>query len=458
MVPPDEDPDPPWFTGTVKPIMGTTDHIQTSVERITASDGAPMTLEPDAGRFDDHGEIASGGTSSIREVFDRRIRRTVAMKTIDPSIATWPEAARLLIEEAQITGQLDHPNIVPVHDLGTDLDGAPMFIMKLVEGDTLTRLINEGDPKEPRPAGALQRLLKAFLRICDAVSFAHSRGVIHRDLKPDNVMIGSHGQIYVMDWGCAQLAPHGVDEGPPVQLGGSNRRVIDGTGAVIGTGAYMAPEQAMGRTNEIDARTDVFALGGVLYQILTRVPPYRGRSHLESVQLAQAAQITPPEEIAPQVPRALSRIVMKALDPEPTKRYASVDALRDAVEQFLDGGLFFESRVFPAGALVMREGDEADAAYIVTSGHCEAFRADADGKRTVLRRMGPGEVFGETAILTGGTRTASVIAIDELTTQVVTRQSIEDELRHGSWVGILVKALAERFRDVDARLHRTRDD
>jgi serine/threonine-protein kinase len=311
--------------------------------------------------------------------------------------------------------------------------------------------------------------LEILVKVCDAVAFAHSRGVIHRDLKPGNIMVGAFGQVYVMDWGCAQLVDEGDPAGapgsdfdddfggktrvfePPVELDAGHRRVLDGTGTVIGTGAYMAPEQAWGRTDEIDARTDVFALGGCLYQILTRRPPYPGRNHLESVQLAQQAAIAPPADLAPGAPRALCRIAMRALEPDRERRYPSVEALQADVEAFLLGGDYFETRVFAAGTTVMREGEPADAAYIVTSGTCEAFRDEA-GERVLLRRMGAGDVFGETALLTGGPRTASVVALDELTTQVVTRESLDDQLRVGSWLATLVKALAERFRDVDEKL------
>ena len=433
--------------------------VETSPERTGAREPAPAEDKP---RFDDRGELAAGGTSSIRHVFDTRIRRHAAMKVIDPLMASWPEAARLLIEEAQITGQLDHPNIVPVHDLGNAADGAPMFVMKLITGRTLSDLIRDDHV-------STQELVKVFLRVCDAVAFAHSRGVIHRDLKPDNVMIGSYGQVYVMDWGCAQLAapPPGEEEDefggktrvyqPPVQLDGGSKRVIDGTGTVIGTGAYMAPEQAWGRTAEIDERTDVFALGGTLYQILTGDPPFRGRNHLESVQLAQQGKIPPIRSgtAGRGVPRELARIAMKALTPERDRRYATVEALHAEVERFLLGGYFLETRTFPAGTIVMSEGEEGDAAYIVISGRCEAFRTE-NGERTALRTMGAGEVFGETALLTGGPRTASVIALEELTTQVVTRESLDDQLRAGSWFGNLVKALAERFRDVDEKLAEAR--
>jgi serine/threonine-protein kinase len=443
-----DDPKHPWADEKTSPERG---------NARTAS--APLPEEEP--RFDDRGELAVGGTSTIRHVFDRRIRRHAAMKVIDPLMASWPEAARLLVEEAQITGQLDHPNIVPVHDLGVTVDGTPMFVMKLIAGRTLSDIIREDHRSFPR-------MVQMFLKVCDAVAFAHSRGVIHRDIKPDNVMIGSHGQVYVMDWGCAQLVHEGKEDDdefggktrvfePPVELDAGRTRVIDGTGTVIGTGAYMAPEQAWGRTKEIDERTDVFALGAVLYQMLTRQAPFKARNHLEAVQLAQQGAITPPHEAAPdeKLPRELCRIAMKALERDPARRYQTVEHLQGDVENFLIGGHHFETRVFPAGAVVMREGEQADAAYFVVSGRCEAFRTEGD-QRVTLRTMGPGEVFGETALLTSGSRTASVVALEELYTQVVTPEALEDELRAGSWLATMVKALAERFREVDEKLAEAR--
>jgi serine/threonine-protein kinase len=159
-----------------------------------------------AKRFRDGGEIARGGMGSIRRVYDTLLRREVAMKVGDPSNPTYAQTALRFMEEAQITGQLDHPNIVPVHDLGAGADSKGVFFtMKLVEGETLSLFIermHRGDYDHR----AIERFLEVFGKICDALSFAHSRGVVHRDLKPDNVMVGSHGQVYVMDWGVALLS------------------------------------------------------------------------------------------------------------------------------------------------------------------------------------------------------------------------------------------------------------
>src|SRR5690349_19584510 len=155
-------------------------------------------------RLQDLGQLAHGGMAAVRRAFDRHIRRHVAVKKLglaDPHVS---DAADFLVEEAQITGQLEHPNIVPVYDLGAAPEGGPMFIMRLVHGRTLTSLMRQYWRGGRNPI-ELREILEVLLKVCDAVSYAHSRGVVHRDLKPDNIMIGTHGQVYVMDWGCALL-------------------------------------------------------------------------------------------------------------------------------------------------------------------------------------------------------------------------------------------------------------
>ena len=350
----------------------------------------------------------------------------------------------------------DSPNIVPVHDLGINEDGRHFFTMKMVEGDTLTKILKtEAGQKGTRH---LDRLLQTFIKVCDAISFAHSRGVVHRDLKPDNIMVGSFGQVYVMDWGIAQLLvgsrpsdDSAEVDAERVQLNrdGAN---VDAPGIIIGTFAYMAPEQALGLNAHIDQRTDVFALGAILYQILTDQPPYTGTNSVEKIKAAQKGIIKPPQDVAPsrEMPPGLARIAMKALKADPGERYQTVEELKEDIERFLRGGFWFATRTFAPGTVIVREGDDADAAYIITSGQCEAFKMEK-GKKVPLRTMGPGDVFGETAIFTSKPRTASVRAISPLTAMVVTRESLEEELGLDSWMGAFVKALAGRFRELDSQ-------
>jgi eukaryotic-like serine/threonine-protein kinase len=322
--------------------------------------------------------------------------------------------------------------------------------MKLIEGETLSKRLKR---RGKGSADDLPRMLEIFLKVCDAVAFAHSRGVIHRDLKPANVMLGEFGQVYVMDWGCAHILSRGahVDEAMP------QRTIIDEPGTVLGTSAYMAPEQAHGRTAEIDERTDVFGLGAVLYEILTGSPPYPGKNDDESSALARAAKIRPPHEVEKlrTPPPGVTAIAMRALSPNRDDRHPTVIALRDEVARFLHRGAFFTPRPFPAGTLIVREGDIADEAYIITSGHCEAFREER-GRKMSLRTLGPGEVFGEGALFAREPRNASVVAVDDVNAIVLTQQVLDRELGTDSWLGTFIRALTARYRDLEAREMLTR--
>jgi len=405
-----------------------------------ASTGAAPT-DPRAGYVDD-GEIGRGGMGSVRVAIDQRMHRKVAMKLFEPATDGSERLARRFVDEAQVTGQLDHPHIVPIHELALDARGMPSFFtMKLVRGHHLGQVID--DLGEDRlEARNLERIVKIVLKICDAVSFAHSHGVIHRDLKPGNVMVGSHGQVYVMDWGLAlvRAATPKHDE--------AEERLH-----AIGTPAFMAPEQAWARLEEIDERTDVYGLGGILYYALTGGPPHVADDPLAAIQHAREGTIRHPGKAKsgrPQPPE-LCRITMRALATRPADRYASVVELQGELEQFMRGGGWLETRSYEPGAQIIREGDDADEAFIIVSGTCEAYRT-VRGKRTALQRMGPGQIFGETVLLTGRKRQASVSAVDAVTLKVITRHALDCELAGSAWVKTFVTVLAERFREVAAKL------
>jgi len=418
---------------------------------------APTTRPSDEDRrthLEDQGVFARGGFGSIHRVHDRRFRRRVAMKVLETDDA---RAHLRFVQEGQVTAQLAHPNIVPVHEGGHTEHGSAFFTMQLVQGETLTKLVERADV---RRASSLQDVLSIFLRICDAVSFAHARGVVHRDLKPDNVMVGRFGQVYVMDWGIALVTGRpgldgaGDDETPVVVDG--DRARLDVAGTVVGTPSFMAPEQAHGRIADIDETTDVFALGAILYFILTGTPPYRGASSKEKLMKAQACDIEPMEQRAPErrFPPALRQITKRALEQEKARRYPTVRALKDDLEAFLRGGWWFESRTFSPGDVVVKEGEEGDAAYIISGGTAEVYRQGAEGE-VLVASMGAGEVFGETALLTRSPRIASVRATSPLTVMVVTRETVQDRLSNDSWMAQIVGTLARRFRDSEVHARST---
>ncbi|MDP1805537.1 MAG: serine/threonine-protein kinase, partial [Acidimicrobiales bacterium] len=237
------------------------------------------------------GEIARGGMGVVLKGRDPDLGRDLAFKVLRAELAGKPAAVQRFIEEAQVGGQLQHPGVVPVYDLGRFADGRPYFAMKLVKGCTLADLLAE----RPSPTADRGRFLQIFLQVCQTVAYAHAKGVIHRDLKPANVMVGAFGEVLVMDWGLAKVLPRGgiADEEkanlasggrqPPgfeeptvihTARSGSGAGSETQAGSVMGTPAYMPPEQAGGEIDQLDERADVFGLGAVLCVILTGKPPY----------------------------------------------------------------------------------------------------------------------------------------------------------------------------------------
>jgi eukaryotic-like serine/threonine-protein kinase len=272
--------------------------------------------------------LGRGGMGTVHLVEDREMGREVALKVLTVPDAGGTLTARLR-EEARLLARLEHPNIVPVHDLGTLPDGRIFYAMKYVRGERLDEWRRKG-PTRPE-------MLRLFLKICGAVAFAHDRGVIHRDLKPENVMVGPFGEALVMDWGVAKLM------GPPSEdqptLGSDAGEMPTGTahGTVLGTPAYMAPEQARGDVALTDARADVHALGAVLYFLLSGHPPIADRDREEALRQARDGIRAPLRGIDPGIPRDLEAICEKAMARDPGGRYAGAAELSEEVDRFLDG-------------------------------------------------------------------------------------------------------------------------
>jgi serine/threonine-protein kinase len=341
-----------------------------------------------------------------------------------------------------------------VYELGVDQLGRSFLCMKLIEGATLDDVLSRRGEGRLDPHN-LAEFLQVFVKVCDAVSFAHSRGVLHRDLKPSNIMVSDFGQVYVLDWGIARVrAAPTAHTGPRVRVSEEHGAASDpdAPGSLIGTACYMAPEQLRGLHDRLDERTDVFALGATLYQILTGQPPLTP-GIVRAIWMNQPPpSISTPEERmgGGRVPAELSRIAMRALSIEPDARYAAVADLKHDVEAFQRGAWDLPRVRCVAGAAIIREGDAGDAAYVVLEGTCVAHRGDSYD--TVLRTMGPGDVFGETAVFTQKPRSASVSAATDVTLVVVTGDVLSKALGLNSWMGTFVRALADRFREADQKL------
>jgi tRNA A-37 threonylcarbamoyl transferase component Bud32 len=342
------------------------DPKEVGIDPIIRPRSKEIPADPSDSRYRLDGEIARGGMGAIIKGRAIDLGRDLAIKVLLDSHKDKPEVVQRFIEEAQIGGQLQHPGIVPVYELGQFGDQRPFFSMKLVKGQTLAQVL--GARKHPSEDRA--KYLGIFEQICQTMAYAHSRGVIHRDLKPANIMVGAFGEVQVMDWGLAKVLAVGgiadekkslekqtevsiirtlrsVGSDSPGSLGSMTQM-----GSVMGTPAYMSPEQALGEVDRLDERTDVFGLGAILCEILTGKPPYVGasgehvfrmasRGKLEDCYARLEATINDPE---------LLQIVRDALSLEPD------DRLRDG----RPGGAFFQ---------IPRVGREPVASSGNRSGH-----------------------------------------------------------------------------------------
>lgn len=308
-----------------------------------------MSQTPDTGPADDPQKSASksryevlsmlaeGSLGRVWLARDQSLGRVVALKELKPRLATSAEARERFLREAQITGRLEHHSIVPVYDL--DLD-EPFYAMRRIPGRTLSEAIDEYHRTPPAKGATdtgLQRLLGAFVRICEAIAYANERGVVHRDLKPANVQLGDYGEVFVLDWGLAKVLS-AAEPGTVTDIHEPLATEETTSGKVMGTPGYMAPEQAAGRA--VSARTDVFGLGAILYKILTGKAPHahiEERSPEQFLLRVQQEPVPPARSIRSTVPAPLEAVCRHCLALNPDERYPSALALADDVRRWLLG-------------------------------------------------------------------------------------------------------------------------
>jgi len=339
--------------------------------------GARYTIEASIGR---------GGMGEVLLVEDRDLRREVAMKVIrEERASSSPERLRFLAE-AQATSQLEHPGIPPIHDIGVTPDGQMYFTMKLVRGRTLREVLKDlllGSTAARREFN-LHRLVSILDRVAEALHFAHVKGVVHRDLKPENVMLGEYGEVHVVDWGIAKVRGETEDEGATaVETAETDSGLMTMDGALKGTVRYMSPEQAAGRTREIDGRTDVYAMGCILYEMLTLRPPFEGRGPELLARVRDGEFVNVRERNARRpVPNSMADLCTRAMAKDKGVRPASARAFAEELHAWLDGRAERERRREEAEQLA-RKGEESAARYREIK--AEVIEAAASAKKEAAR-------------------------------------------------------------------------
>jgi tRNA A-37 threonylcarbamoyl transferase component Bud32 len=285
---------------------------------------------------------AKGGLGEVYVASDEELHREVALKQIQDAHADDPDSRSRFVVEAEITGGLEHPGIVPVY-LGHYADGRPYYAMRLIKGESLREALKqfhqaEGPARDPGARSLeLRQLLRRFLDVCNAVAYAHGRGVLHRDLKPSNVMLGPYGETLVVDWGLAKVIGRPDEASTELTLRPSSGSDVQATraGVAIGTLSYMSPEQARGDLEKLGPASDVYSLGATLYHVLAGREPFRGEDAAEVQAQVIVGDFPKPREVLASVPAALEAICLKAMAREPNERYATPRALADDVEHWL---------------------------------------------------------------------------------------------------------------------------
>jgi len=308
--------------------------IQGSGEQSHRSDS---TSNPSSDRFSKRKLHAKGGLGEVSIAIDRDLHRDVALKEIQSRFGGDSDAKRRFVFEAEVTGRLEHPGIVPVYALGFYTDGRPFYAMKFVHGSDLQQASLELHARGAVDfeSSEFRKLLQRFLDVCEAISYAHSRGILHRDIKPANVMLGDFGETLVVDWGLAKP----IRDLPKEESAATNVWFPSEVGATlqgetVGTPAYMSPEQAAGDLMTLDQRSDVYSLGATLYFILIGKPPFSG-TIMEVLTRVKKSEFSAPKAVDSRVPRALDAIVAKAMSKRPEDRYQTVSAMAQDVEAFL---------------------------------------------------------------------------------------------------------------------------
>ncbi|MBO6939206.1 MAG: serine/threonine protein kinase [Deltaproteobacteria bacterium] len=354
--------------------------------------------------------LGVGGMSVVRRGKQTALDREVAVKELPERQRESEHAAVELLQEAWVTGRLEHPNVVPVYDLALDEEGRPRLVMKRIEGVRWTDLMQDPDRVRDRygASDAMTWHLNVFMQVCHAIHFAHGRGVIHRDIKPDNVMVGAYGEVYVLDWGIAVAS----GEGAMLPTGEGS--------SIAGTPPYMAPEMIDGRKATI--RTDVYLLGGLLYELVAGKPPHHGTSLKEIARKVLISNPTIPADTEPE----LAALIRKALARNPSERFEDAESLRRAVQELLERR---EARALAQAALTDLERLESLAAV--------AHHSDEDERVEVYDLFGACR-FGFRAALARDPD--SRVAREGLETAIETM--VELELARGA-AGVAASLLAE---------------
>ncbi len=401
--------------------------------------------------------LGEGGLAVVSSCFDKVLNRVVAVKELKRSKRNNPHLLRAFVTEAKLVSYLDHPGIVPIYDTFFERNNKLCYSMKLIEGMRLTSLLKyrsrgKGDTK----GVPLSKLIEIFMKICETLAYVHDKGVIHLDIKPDNVLIGKYGEVFIMDWGNARL----YNQKPYFEYFNQHMDDIklanlekEAEHMILGTPHYMSPEQTSKSRAELTPSSDIFSAGIILYQMLTGTHPFGHVDETREIMMEiRSFRPKPAHKVNSDIPLRVSMICEHMLEKDRRLRYHSFKEVLEDLDDFYNSGQAFETRTYKPGEAIVKEGDIGDYSFKILSGKVEVTKK-SNGKKKVLAELGEDEIFGELAIFTKQPRTATVTALQTTTIRIMDRESVEKELEKLSpWVGYMITSLSNRFIEMNDKI------
>lgn len=406
-------------------------------------------------------EYFEGGLSLVSKSFDQWLNRVVAIKVLKQKYIENEAMIETFLNEAKLIGYLDHPGIISIYDVFMQSNVNPCYAMEFIKGQHLEDYIHEltrsCDTNDDQCiAIPLTESLRIFDRICETMAYAHDRGVIHLDLKPENIVIGEYGEVLIIDWGSALL----YDPEPYLQY--MKRQTVNDasvsffshikTSPATASPMYMSPEQTKQPRETLAPPSDIFSAGVVFYQMLTGVMPFTGAELNEVWEKIQSYHPRPVHAVNSNIPLYLSQICSKMIEKTPDLRYRSFHDVLDDLNELRNSGCLFDTKHYKTGDVIFCEGDEGTYAFIILSGKVDISKA-VDGRQVSLAELGRDEIVGELAIFSDEPRSATVTAIEPTIIRIMKKKEIDGELEKlAPWVGGMISGLSDRFIELNERL------
>jgi serine/threonine-protein kinase len=400
-------------------------------------------------------DLGQGSVGKVYAVFDTFLQRVVARKELNPDKLGDEDISRAFVNEIQLMGHLSHPGILPIYDASLNDKGEPAYVMGLADGRSLSTLLQVNPKTGNGVPLSLEQAVRILLKLSEALTYAHDRGILHLDLKPENIMVGDYGEVLIMDWGAARI--YDLDRYNGHLQRYSDRidyieRRPERDNLLIGTPMFMSPEQFYGDRQVLTPASDIFSVGLIAYQMLAGDYPFKAKT-LEELTDKICHEAPPPvHKVNTDVPHSLSRICEKMLAKNPADRYRSFADVGHAIGDYQRSAAGFPLVEFQPGEIIFNEGDAGDFVYVVVSGKVGITIAGPAGPKKIAE-LGDNEPFGELAALTGNDRTATAVALEKSLIRKIGKQEIAAEIEKLSpWVGSIVEALSRRFVEMNERV------